>query len=151
MLELGIVMHSVIIGITLGASKSPETIRPLMAALSFHQLFEGMGLGGSIAQAKLKARSMLKMGVFFVLTTPSGIAVGTAISSAYKESSPTALIVEGVLNSASAGILIYMALVDLLAQDFMNARVQSRPMLQLLSTAALLLGAGLMSFLAKWA
>ncbi|XP_042397407.1 zinc transporter 8-like [Zingiber officinale] len=150
-LELGIVMHSVIIGISLGASESPATIRPLMTSLSFHQLFEGIGLGGCIAQAKLKARSMLKMGLFFVLTTPAGIAFGMAISSAYKESSPTALIVEGVLNSASAGILIYMALVDLLAQDFMNARVQSRPMLQLLSTTALLLVAGLMSLLAKWA
>lgn len=49
-LELGIVVHSVIIGISLGASDSPSTIRPLVAALSFHQFFEGMGLGGCIAQ-----------------------------------------------------------------------------------------------------
>ncbi|KAJ6312074.1 hypothetical protein OIU77_013762 [Salix suchowensis] len=47
-LELGIVVHSVIIGISLGASSSPETIKPLMAALCFHQFFEGMGLGGCI-------------------------------------------------------------------------------------------------------
>ncbi len=43
-LELGIVVHSVIIGISLGASQSVDTIRPLLAALSFHQFFEGMGL-----------------------------------------------------------------------------------------------------------
>lgn len=49
-LELGIVVHSVIIGISLGASESPETIKPLLAALSFHQFFEGMGLGGCISQ-----------------------------------------------------------------------------------------------------
>ena len=49
-LELGIVVHSVIIGISLGASESPSTIRPLVAALSFHQFFEGMGLGGCIVQ-----------------------------------------------------------------------------------------------------
>lgn len=49
-LELGIVVHSVIIGISLGASQSPETIKPLMAALSFHQFFEGTGLGGCIVQ-----------------------------------------------------------------------------------------------------
>ncbi|KAL3578894.1 hypothetical protein D5086_020398 [Populus alba] len=47
-LELGIVVHSIIIGISLGASGSPKTIKPLMAALSFHQFFEGMGLGGCI-------------------------------------------------------------------------------------------------------
>ncbi|GMY09555.1 zinc transporter 8-like [Fagus crenata] len=49
-LELGIVVHSVIIGISLGASESPKTIRPLVAALTFHQFFEGMGLGGCITQ-----------------------------------------------------------------------------------------------------
>ncbi|KAL6282987.1 hypothetical protein ACE6H2_013916 [Prunus campanulata] len=49
-LELGIVVHSVIIGISLGASQSPRTIKPLVAALTFHQFFEGMGLGGCISQ-----------------------------------------------------------------------------------------------------
>ncbi|PON72757.1 Zinc/iron permease, partial [Parasponia andersonii] len=49
-LELGIVVHSVIIGISLGASYSPNTIKPLVAALTFHQFFEGMGLGGCISQ-----------------------------------------------------------------------------------------------------
>ena len=43
-------VHSVIIGISLGASGSPKTIRPLVAALTFHQFFEGMGLGGCISQ-----------------------------------------------------------------------------------------------------
>ncbi|XWS75743.1 hypothetical protein CRYUN_Cryun01aG0118200 [Craigia yunnanensis] len=52
-LELGIVVHSVIIGISLGASESPKTIRPLVAALTFHQFFEGMGLGGCISQESL--------------------------------------------------------------------------------------------------
>lgn len=50
MLELGIVAHSVIIGISLGTSGNPQTIKPLIAALSFHQFFEGMGLGGCISQ-----------------------------------------------------------------------------------------------------
>ncbi|KAK5841806.1 hypothetical protein PVK06_004129 [Gossypium arboreum] len=32
--------HSVIIGISLGAFESPKTIKPLVAALTFHQFFE---------------------------------------------------------------------------------------------------------------
>ncbi|XVE99009.1 hypothetical protein REPUB_Repub03eG0159400 [Reevesia pubescens] len=52
-LEVGIVVHSVVIGISLGASESPDTIKPLLAALSFHQFFEGMGLGGCISQVSL--------------------------------------------------------------------------------------------------
>ena len=49
-LELGIIFHSVIIGVDLGANQSVSTIRPLLVALSFHQFFEGVGLGGCIAQ-----------------------------------------------------------------------------------------------------
>lgn len=43
-------VHSVIIGISLGACQNPQMIKPLLAALSFHQFFEGMGLGGCISQ-----------------------------------------------------------------------------------------------------
>lgn len=150
-LELGIVVHSVIIGISLGASQEPDTIKPLVVALSFHQMFEGMGLGGCIVQAKFKARSIVTMILFFCLTTPVGIAVGVGISRVYNENSPTALVVEGGLNSVAAGILVYMALVDLLAEDFMNPKVQSRGKLQLGINLSMLLGAGLMSMLAKWA
>lgn len=88
--------------------------------------------------------------LFFSLTTPTGIGIGIGISNMYNEYSPTALIVEGVLNSASAGILIYMALVDLLASDFMNPNLQINFRLQLGSNVALLIGACSMSILAKW-
>ena len=91
------------------------------------------------------------MSTFFAVTTPIGIVVGMGISDTYDESSPTALIVQGVLNAASAGILIYMSLVDLLAADFMHPKMQSNTGLQIIAHISLLLGAGLMSLLAKWA
>ncbi|RLM75693.1 zinc transporter 9-like [Panicum miliaceum] len=150
-LELGIIVHSVIIGMSLGASKSPNTIRPLLAALTFHQFFEGIGLGGCIVQARFCLRSVVTMALFFSLTTPIGVAIGIGISSAYNENSPRALIIEGVLTAAAAGILNYMALVDLLAEDFMNPRVQNNWKLQVILTVTLLLGTALMSLLAIWA
>ncbi|CAN6337322.1 unnamed protein product [Urochloa humidicola] len=150
-LELGVVVHSLIIGMSLGASDFPSTVRPLVPALTFHQFFEGIGLGGCIVQAKFRLKSVVAMALFFSLTTPAGVAIGIAISSVYDETSPTALVVQGLLEAAAAGILIYMALVDILAEEFMSARVQSRARLQLALNASLLLGAGLMSMLAIWA
>ncbi|OMO80039.1 Proteasome, subunit alpha/beta [Corchorus capsularis] len=148
-LELGILVHSVIIGLSLGASENPRTIKPLVAALTFHQFFEGMGLGGCIFQAKFKHRTVAIMVLFFSLTTPIGVAVGIGISNAYNENSPTALIVQGLLNSASAGILIYMALVDLLADDFMSPKMQTSFRLQLGTTFTLLLGVSCQRFCVK--
>ncbi|CAN1287927.1 Zinc transporter 1 [Linum perenne] len=150
-LEVGIVVHSVIIGISLGASMSTKTIKPLVAALTFHQFFEGLGLGGCICQAKFKSRVVATMVTFFSLTTPIGIVVGICISRGYSENSQASLLVGGVMNSASAGILIYMALVDLLAQDFMNPKLQSNLCLQLGANVSLLLGMGCMASLAQWA
>ncbi|XP_054813813.1 zinc transporter 1-like [Prosopis cineraria] len=150
-LELGIVVHSVIIGISLGAAQSLETIKPLLVALSFHQFFEGMGLGGCISQAKFKSTSTAIMTIFFSLTTPIGIAIGVGISGMNREDGPRGLIVEGVFNSASAGILIYMALVDLLAADFMNPKLHSNFKIHLGAHLSLLLGIASMSLLAIWA
>ncbi|KAK3028369.1 hypothetical protein RJ639_038043 [Escallonia herrerae] len=103
-----------------------------------------------ISQAKFKFRAVIIMVLFFSLTTPIGISIGIAISKTYKEHSPTALIVEGALNSTSAGILIYMALVDLLAADFMNPKLQRNFRIQLGANFMLLMGACCMALLAKW-
>ncbi|KAK2976647.1 hypothetical protein RJ640_008183 [Escallonia rubra] len=107
-------------------------------------------LGIVVHSAKFKSRAVIIMVLFFSLTTPIGISVGIAISKTYKEHSPTALIVEGALNSTSAGILIYMALVDLLAADFMNPKLQSNFRIQLGANFMLLMGACCMALLAKW-
>ncbi|XP_044471927.1 zinc transporter 4, chloroplastic-like isoform X2 [Mangifera indica] len=150
-LELGIVSHSIIIGISLGVSQSPCTIRPLIAALSFHQFFEGFALGGCISQAQFKASSATLMACFFAITTPLGIGIGTGISSVYNPYSSGALIVEGILDSMSAGILVYMALVDLIAADFLSKRMSCNFRLQVVSYFTLFVGAGSMSLLAIWA
>uniref|UniRef100_A0ACD5X2S2 Uncharacterized protein n=1 Tax=Avena sativa TaxID=4498 RepID=A0ACD5X2S2_AVESA len=150
-LEMGIVVHSVVIGLGMGASQSVCTIRPLVAAMCFHQMFEGMGLGGCILQAEYGMKMKAGLVFFFSTTTPFGIALGLALTKVYKDNSPTALIVVGLLNAASAGLLHYMALVELLAADFLGPKLQGSVRLQLICLTAVLLGAGGMSVMAKWA
>ncbi|BFG33886.1 hypothetical protein CerSpe_201600 [Prunus speciosa] len=153
-LEIGIIFHSVIIGVTLGMSQNQCTIRPLVAALAFHQIFEGMGLGGCIAQAGFKLGTTAYMCFMFAVTTPMGIVLGMILFSVtgYDDSNPNALILEGMLGSLSSGILIYMALVDLIALDFFhNKLMSSDSWLRKISFIALVLGSISMSILALWA
>uniref|UniRef100_A0A8R7V4Q7 Uncharacterized protein n=1 Tax=Triticum urartu TaxID=4572 RepID=A0A8R7V4Q7_TRIUA len=91
------------------------------------------------------------MAFFFAITTPVGIAVGAGIALFYNANSPRALVVEGILDSMSSGILIYMALVDLIAADFLSRRMSCNPKLQVCSYVALFFGAIAMSTLAIWA
>nr|AYW01690.1 ZIP6 protein [Morus alba] len=153
-LEIGIIFHSVIIGVTMGMSQNQCTIRPLVAALAFHQIFEGLGLGGCIAQAGFRLGTTAYMCFMFAVTTPMGIVLGMILFSAtgYDDSNPNALIMEGLLGSFSSGILIYMALVDLIALDFFHNKLMgSASWLKKASFVALVLGSTSMSILALWA
>ncbi|KAB2624380.1 fe(2+) transport protein 1-like [Pyrus ussuriensis x Pyrus communis] len=60
--------------------------------------------------------------MFFSATPPLGIVLGIALSNIYCDDNPTALIVVRLLN---AGLLNYMALVDLLAADFMGTKLHA--------------------------
>ncbi|CAF1710855.1 BnaC03g63510D [Brassica napus] len=84
-LELGILFHSVVIGLTLGATNDACTIKGLIIALCFHHLFEGIGLGGCILQADFKNVKKFLMAFFFAGTTPCGIFLGIALSSIYRD------------------------------------------------------------------
>ncbi|CAH9141238.1 unnamed protein product [Cuscuta epithymum] len=112
------------VGLSLGATSNSCSIKGLIAALCFHQMFEGMGLESSILQAQYGLLKKASMAFFFSVTTPLGIAVGIGLSNTYKENSPRALITEGLLNGSLACLPIYMALVDLLAADFMGQKLQ---------------------------
>ncbi|TVU29692.1 hypothetical protein EJB05_21270, partial [Eragrostis curvula] len=94
-----------------------------------------MGLGGCILQAEYGTRMKAALVFFLSTTTPFGVALGLALTKVYcSDTSPTALVVVGLLNAASAGLLHYMALVDLLAADFMGPRMLASVGLQLVSS-----------------
>ena len=93
------------------------------------------------------------MGVAFGLLTPVVIAVGLGVRKSYPPEGYTMLIVNGVFDSISAGILIYTALVGLMAHEFMfSASMRQAPIHEMLAAIFLLcLGGLLMALLGKWA
>ncbi|KAJ7550278.1 hypothetical protein O6H91_07G091900 [Diphasiastrum complanatum] len=105
------------------------------------------------ASLRLESRRPLQYSwlFFFTITTPASIGAGIAISSFYNVNSPQGVIIEGVFDSISAGILIYMALVSLIASDFLSEQMRSDRRKQALSYLSIFLGAMVMSSLALWA
>jgi len=105
-------------------------------------------------QAGFSYGTIAYMCLMFAVTTPMGIILGMALFAltGYDDSNPNALIMEGLLGSISSGILIYMALVDLISVDFFhNKLMNSTPRLKKISFLALTLGSTAMSILALWA
>jgi zinc transporter 1/2/3 len=98
-LEFGIAVHSIIIGLALGCQTEASEIMVLMLALCFHQTFEGFALGVSVVQAQLSFFKNCIMVAIFSLTTPIGIAIGIIITSAQQADSNTLTLLQ-VLMSA---------------------------------------------------
>lgn len=140
--EAGIVFHSVIIGVTVGSTGGNEFI-PLLIAINMHQACEGLGLATRISLLATRTRVHYLLYFAFCITTPLGMAIGTGIRQRYNASDRNTLLTLGVLNSISAGILIYSALVQLMAGDFLyNRSMLSASLKRCLSAlAAFVLGA----------
>ncbi|KAK7024950.1 ZIP-like iron-zinc transporter [Favolaschia claudopus] len=152
-LEFGVLLHSVLIGLTLAVD---EGFKILFVVIVFHQTFEGLGLGSRLAFIKLPPQYNyvpILAAIIYGLSTPVGIAVGLGLRSSYNPGSATASIVSGVLDSLSAGILIYTGLVELLAHEFLfNKEMMNSSNGRLVyALGTMLLGCGLMALLGKWA
>jgi solute carrier family 39 (zinc transporter), member 1/2/3 len=152
-LQLGIMIHSFVIGFTLALASGTD-FESLVTAISFHQLFEGLSLGIRIAALPPPANSQQpRLGwlgpvltLLFALTTPAGILSGLcAFGSGHSGAQATAgtKIAEGVLCAISAGMLIYAACVEMLAADIVLDPTMWRASKkrQLVALASVMLGA----------
>ncbi|KAI9270327.1 Zinc/iron permease [Phascolomyces articulosus] len=153
MLELGIVMHSIIIGITL-ANTGKEEFITLLIALVFHQFFEGIALGTRINEMEHKSwvRPFL-LGGLFIIMTPIGVAIGIGIHSSFNPNSSSSVLSSAILDSLSAGILLYNAYVSLMSAEINhNIKFRQSPFVhKLVCFISMYVGAGVMALIGKWA
>ncbi|SAM05594.1 hypothetical protein [Absidia glauca] len=151
LLELGIAIHSIIIGMTMGTS-SEETFVVLFIALIFHQFFEGIALGTRINE--LNHRSWLKpilMSLIFVCMTPIGVAIGIGIRSVM--SVPSTILAQAILDSLSAGILLYNAYISLMSAEINHSIAfrRSKFSKKVVCLVSMYVGAAAMSVIGLWA
>jgi solute carrier family 39 (zinc transporter), member 1/2/3 len=159
MMEISVAIHSVIIGIALGSMAGPDNLQALQAliiAICFHQFFEGLGLGTIIESARIDL-GMTKIIIFaltFAFTVPIGIVIGIVITNKQSPDEAPSITQDyttGCLNSVSGGIMIYVALVEMVAEDFQQASIALNTGLKMKMFSALLLGTLFMAILALWA
>ncbi|KJY00354.1 plasma membrane zinc ion transporter like protein, partial [Zymoseptoria brevis] len=131
LLELGILFHSLFIGMALAVATGHDQI-VLLIAITFHQTFEGLALGSRIASippspsspstssASLSGLRPWIMAALYGCTTPLGMAVGIGTRELYDPSGAFGLVLVGTTNAVSSGLLTYTSLVDLLSEDFLT-------------------------------
>ncbi|KAF2750363.1 Zip-domain-containing protein [Sporormia fimetaria CBS 119925] len=154
LLEMGILFHSVFIGMSLSVSVGSDFII-LLIAIVFHQTFEGLALGARIASLKWpkKAVQPWLMAFTYGCTTPIGQAIGLATHTLYSPDSEVGLILVGVMNAISAGLLVFASLVELLSEDFLSDESWRilRGRRRIYACVLVFLGAFAMALVGAWA
>jgi zinc transporter 1/2/3 len=153
-LEFGVIFHSIFIGLTLAVT---DNFIILFVVLVFHQTFEGLGLGARLGMATWPSGSRrwtpYLLGLLYAVSTPFAIGMGLVATKSLALEASTSRVVNGAFDAISGGILMYTALVELVAHEFMfNPEMRKAGLgMQLSAYACVVLGVGLMALLAKWA
>ncbi|KAI4091144.1 MAG: hypothetical protein LQ344_004257 [Seirophora lacunosa] len=151
-LEMGIIFHSAIIGVTLVVA-GDSFYRILLVVIIFHQMFEGLALGVRISNlSTISMRKKLLMASAFALITPLGMAIGIGMLNSFNGNDKATIIAIGTLDAFSAGILAWTGFVQMWSHDWMYGELRDASLLQtLLGMFALVSGLVAMSVLGKWA
>ena len=158
MMEFGVTIHSVFVGLAVGIVSDQE-LTGLLTALSFHQLFEGLALGSRLSEADFRRSLESILALIFSTSAPVGMAVGIVLiaTNGLNANSTTFLLVQGVFDGFCAGILLFLGF-GLLFNDFPSDMVKhcdrscvSYPALRRAGMfTCLWIGAGVMAFIGKY-
>lgn len=196
-MEMGIIFHSLLIGLTLVVAGDSFFIT-LFIVILFHQIFEGIALGTRIAtvgtpsnptvvhshspvapssdadknvtngetsstssdsiQVGLSMKKKLILASLFAFITPIGMAIGIGVLNQFNGNDKSTLVAIGTLDALSAGILVWVGVVEMWAGDWMfgchghKAELADADILTTtLAGLGLVSGMVLMSVLGMWA
>eukprot|EP00189_Rhodosorus_marinus_P007434 CAMPEP_0184752804 /NCGR_PEP_ID=MMETSP0315-20130426/43774_1 /TAXON_ID=101924 /ORGANISM="Rhodosorus marinus, Strain UTEX LB 2760" /LENGTH=354 /DNA_ID=CAMNT_0027232157 /DNA_START=766 /DNA_END=1830 /DNA_ORIENTATION=- len=113
--------HSAFEGLAMGANaRYADKFYAILWAIIAHKFFAALALGLSLARnAKhLSLLMRVAVAVVFSIMTPIGACLGVSLGTTYDEGSQGANLIRGSLTAFSAGIFIYVALVEIIAEEF---------------------------------
>ena len=147
-LFLALTLHSFLAGLVLGLGGS-VTGAGLFFAIIAHKSFAAWALGCALARtdrAELSFRAAVVSLVSFSLTTPSGVLIGMAISSAAALDGK----VEATLVALASGFFLYVGLMEVVGKELVGYRTKGSGAFAILKLSMLILGFGLMAVLGLW-
>jgi len=148
MIEVSIAIHSILVGVGLGVLSDYTDIQILLVALCFHQLFEGIALGGAVVRSHQSKWFLASLIFCFSFSCPVGVAIGAGIANSFNPEETGGLWTQGVLYSLACGTLLYIGLYDLMADSFQKTNTGYKKFWMVFSVGV---GITAMSAVAVWA
>jgi zinc transporter ZupT len=150
MFEFACLFHSILIGMAVGISTDEGEIQALLIAILFHQALEGMSLGIMISESGISRWKAGSMMLAFSLTASIGIAIGMGLENSYSDNDSTRILVSGIFLGISGGLLLYVSLFQIVAEEFSKGSNQLNWGVKIGMYLSLISGAAAMCILAIW-
>ena len=135
-------IHSMLAGTALGLESTFTGAAVLLLAIIAHKGSAAFALGMSLDRAMIPRTRATRLLLMFACATPIGIALGTVLSNLL--SVPSGIVVEAVFDAIAAGTFLYVAVLDIINEEF------TEPSSRWLKFVLLLFGLGLMAILAAF-
>ncbi|KAK7751970.1 high-affinity Zn(2+) transporter zrt1 [Diatrype stigma] len=139
--------------VTGGSSSGVTPIATSDGALSESEPTPTATPAATPASKSLSKVKKIIMALAFAITTPIGMAIGIGVLHSFNGNDPTTLKAIGTLDALSAGILVWVGVVEMWAGDWMfgGELANASPLITALALVGFIAGMALMSFLGKWA
>jgi zinc transporter 1/2/3 len=135
-------VHSIIVGMALGAQSSLSRTLIVFGAIMGHKAMAGFALGVSYRRAGSSLVRTAPAAAFFSSMTPLGILAGTSIEALISPGGR--ILFEAIFDSVGAGTFLYIATLDIIRTEFELPGDQWQKWLLASS------GFGLMALVALW-
>ena len=118
---------------------------------STHTITPDTAAGTPVPHVSMRKKLLLALA--FALVTPLGMGIGIGVLQNFNGNDPATIIAIGTLDAFSAGILVWVGVVEMWAHDWMLGGEMTRagPVRTVLGLFALVVGMAVMSLLGKWA
>ncbi len=118
LLMMTLSVHSMITGIALGLETATAGIAAILIAVLAHKSTAAMALAISFSEEHVDTARMNRLLSIFYTTTPIGILLGTWFTTVL--SGDTLVRFEAVFDALAAGTFFYIAVMDILSEEFME-------------------------------
>ncbi len=135
-------IHSLITGFALGLEDQSVTAMALLIAVLAHKGTATFALGLKISPVSQQTSQFFARMVAFSLTTPVGVLLGLWMLN--RLSGSNGPLIEGIFDALAAGTFVYVAVFEILSQEFRSRGGVTA------KSIAMVLGVALMAIVALW-
>lgn len=136
-------VHTLIAGIAMGVCTDPDCIWPIYIGVAAHLWVVALALGITLHKSKITWKIHILVALVWSSMLPLGVILGTIVSLFL--SSTALLAIQGFFVALAAGTFIYVAVVDIILQEFTDQSYKY-PKFFLLVGGFIVMGGLLISF-----